>query len=204
VTRVALTGTPGTGKTTVSETVGERTGLDVIHLNDAIREEGLFTDRDAERDSLVTDLDAVAEWLGEWDGVLESHLAHRFDADVAVVLRCHPEELERRLRDRGESEAKARENAESSETPRALARKARENAESSETPRALARKARENAESEALDVVLAEAVERFGEGAVYEIDTTGRDPGDVADDVVAAVEGETEPRVGVVDFIDYL
>ncbi|MFC6825829.1 adenylate kinase family protein [Halopelagius fulvigenes] len=170
MTRVALTGTPGTGKTTVSEAVADRTGLDVIHLNDAIREEKLFTERDAERDSLVTDLDAVAEWLGEWDGVLESHLAHHFDAEAAVVLRCHPEELERRLLDRGETEAKAR----------------------------------ENAESEALDVVLAETVERFGEDAVYEIDTTDRDPEAVAEDVVAAVEGETDPRVGTVDFIDYL
>lgn len=168
--RVALTGTPGTGKTTVSGVVAERTGLDVIHLNDAIREEELFTERDAERDSLVTDLDAVAEWLGEWDGVLESHLAHHFDADIAIVLRCHPDELVRRLEERGESEAKAS----------------------------------ENAESEALDVVLAEAVERFGEGSVYEIDTTDRDPADVAEDVVAAVEDEADPRVGVVDFIDYL
>ncbi|RDI70673.1 adenylate kinase family protein [Halopelagius longus] len=170
MTRVALTGTPGTGKTTASEIVADRTGVDVIHLNDAIREEELFTERDAERDSLVTDLDAVAEWLGEWDGVLESHLAHHFDADIAVVLRCHPEELERRLEERGETEAKAR----------------------------------ENAESEALDVVLAEAVERFGEDAVYEIDTTDREPDAVAEDVVAAVEGEMDPRAGTVDFIDYL
>ncbi|SFG10291.1 adenylate kinase [Halopelagius inordinatus] len=170
MTRVALTGTPGTGKTTVGEIVAERTGVDVIHLNDAIREEELYTERDAERDSLVTDLDAVEEWLGEWDGVLESHLAHHFDADIAVVLRCHPEELERRLRERGESEAKAR----------------------------------ENAESEALDVVLAETVERFGGDTIYEIDTTDRDPEDVATDVVAAIEGESEPRVGVVDFIEYL
>lgn len=170
MTRVALTGTPGTGKTTVGERVAERTGADVIHLNDAIREEELYTERDAERDSLVTDLDAVEEWLGEWDGVLESHLAHHFDADIAVVLRCHPEELERRLRERGETEAKAR----------------------------------ENAESEALDVVLAETVERFGEDSIYEMDTTDRDPEDVATDVVAAIEGESEPRVGVVDFIEYL
>ncbi|MFC4552512.1 adenylate kinase family protein, partial [Halorussus sp. GCM10023401] len=48
------------------------------------------------------------------DGVLvESHLAHHLDADKVVVLRCRPDELERRLTDRGESEAKARENAES-------------------------------------------------------------------------------------------
>jgi adenylate kinase len=39
---------------------------------------------------------------------------------------------------------------------------------------------------------------------VWEIDTTDRTPEAVADDVVDAIEGETNPRVGVVDFIQYL
>ena len=122
--RVVVTGTPGTGKTTAVERLEAEFGDDlesalgsefeVVHLNDLIREEGLWDERDAERDSLVADLDAVGERLADRDGVLvESHLAHHLDADKVVVLRCHPEELERRLTDRGEPEAKARENAES-------------------------------------------------------------------------------------------
>lgn len=110
--RVAVTGTPGTGKTSATDLLD--TDLDVIHLNEVIEREGLTTGRDEERDSLVADLDAVAEWLGDRDDVLvESHLAHHFDADRVVVLRCHPETLEARLRERGESEASAEENAES-------------------------------------------------------------------------------------------
>lgn len=114
--RVALTGTPGTGKTTVSDLV--ETDLDVVHLNDVISEEDLTESVDEERDSLVADLDSVGRWLDDWEAtcgdlLVESHLAHLFDADRVVVLRCDPEELERRLLDRGESEAKAHENAES-------------------------------------------------------------------------------------------
>jgi adenylate kinase len=111
-TRVAVTGTPGTGKSTATELLADE--YDVIHLNDRIKgDDDLWTERDAERDTLVADLDAVRDHLGEWSGVLDSHLAHRFDVDRVVVLRCHPETIETRLRERGEPDATASENAES-------------------------------------------------------------------------------------------
>lgn len=110
--RLALTGTPGTGKTTVADLV--ETALEVIHLNEEIRERGLYDAVDTERDSVVADLDAVAEWLGDRDDILiESHLAHELPVDAAVVLRCRPAVLESRLRERGEPVENARENAES-------------------------------------------------------------------------------------------
>ncbi|PSQ32635.1 adenylate kinase [Halobacteriales archaeon SW_10_68_16] len=110
--RVAVTGTPGTGKTTATERLA--TDLAVIHLNDVVREEGLTQGRDEERDTLVADLDAVASWLDGRDDVLfESHLAHNFAAERVVILRCHPERIEERLKARGESPATVAENAES-------------------------------------------------------------------------------------------
>ncbi|WP_251344351.1 adenylate kinase family protein [Haloplanus halophilus] len=164
--RVAVTGTPGTGKTTAT------TLLDgpVVHLNELVREAGLWTERDEERDSLVADLEAVREAVGDWSGVAESHLAHHLDADRVVVLRCRPDVLEDRLRERGASEEKAA----------------------------------ENAESEALDVILSEAVDRHGTGNVYEIDTTGRTPAEVAADIEAVIAGDREPSAGDVDFLEYL
>ena len=171
--RVALTGTPGTGKTTVADRL--ETELEVVHLNDVVREEDLTESVDAERDSLVADLDAVAAWLEEYEAehgdlLVESHLAHLFDADRVIVLRCAPEDLERRLLDRGEP----------------------------------ALKAEENAESEALDVVLSEAVERHGEENVYEVVTTDRDPDSAARDVEAVIAGERDPSAGSVDYTDWL
>ncbi|WP_162224394.1 adenylate kinase family protein [Halorussus amylolyticus] len=173
--RVAVTGTPGTGKTTAIEALvgDERLDRDfeVVHLNDLIRDEDLWNERDEDRDSLVADLEAVRERLADrGDLLVESHLAHHLDADRVVVLRCHPEELERRLSERGESEAKAR----------------------------------ENAESEALDVILSEAVSEHGVERVYEIDTTDRSPDAVAADISAVLAGEREPSAGDVDFLDYL
>ncbi len=110
--RVAVTGTPGTGKTTATERLD--TDLDVLHLNEVIKEEEFSTGIDEDRGSLVADLDRLSEWLDGRDGVLfESHLAHHFDADRVIVLRAHPETIVERLRERGDDDSKAYENAES-------------------------------------------------------------------------------------------
>lgn len=201
--RVAVTGTPGTGKTTATDRLD--TDLDVVHLNEVIEAEGLYTDVDETRDSKVADMEAVRDWLGDRDGVLvESHLAHLLDVDRVVVLRCAPEELERRLRERGESRESADADADPAEPSSGPAREGRENADPAEPSSGLARKARENAESEALDVVLSEAVRVHGRENVYEIDTTDADPDAVADEIAAVVAGDREPSAGDVDFTDYL
>lgn len=109
--RVALTGTPGTGKTTVADAIDAP--LSVVHLGEVIEAEGLADGYDPVRDTAVVDVERLAAALADRDDVLlESHLAHRLPADRVVVLRCHPEELERRLRDRGVPERSVVENAE--------------------------------------------------------------------------------------------
>ena len=173
--RVVVTGTPGTGKTSATDALVDESGrgldLDVVHLNQAIRDQELFEDVDEERDSVIADLDAIREWIGDRDDcVIESHLAHHLDADRVVVLRCRPDVLRERLQGRDESEASID----------------------------------ENAESEALDVILAEAVDRHGMDAVYEIDTTDRSPSAVAAEIDAVIRGEREPSAGTVDFTEYL
>ncbi|PSP92900.1 adenylate kinase [Halobacteriales archaeon QS_4_62_28] len=110
--RVAVTGTPGTGKTTVTEHLD--TDLDVIHLNEYIKAGGLDAGIDEDRNSVVADFDAVADFLdGRTDVLFESHLAHNVAADRVVVLRAHPETIVDRLTERGESAASVQENAES-------------------------------------------------------------------------------------------
>lgn len=173
--RVAVTGTPGTGKTTAVGALAESGELppemEIVHLNDVVEQKGFTAGYDDERDSAIIDVEAVEDWLDGRDDVLfESHLAHHFTADRVVVCRCHPDELERRL-------------------------------ESRDKPR---RSIAENAESEALDVVLTEAVDRHGTGSVYEIATTDTDPETVAAEIAAVVAGEREPSAGTVSYVDYL
>lgn len=123
--RVAVTGTPGTGKTSAVERV--ETDLTVVHLNAVISREGFVTERDDARGTDVADIDAIADWLEGRDHVLvESHLAHRFPMDRVVVLRCHPATLAERLADRGEPASTVSENAESEALDLVLAAAVRE------------------------------------------------------------------------------
>lgn len=167
--RVALTGTPGTGKTTVASTV--KTELSIVSLADVIDEGNIGKSSDPVRDTSIVDIDQLAAELTDCDDTLfESHLSHHLDVDFVIVLRCHPDELATRLRKRGVSE----------------------------------RSIEENVESEALDIILAEAVARHGEDAVYEVDTTGTAVRSVAQTVEAILAGTCSPRVGIVDFSETL
>ncbi|MDZ7730097.1 MAG: adenylate kinase family protein [Natrialbaceae archaeon] len=112
--RVGITGTPGTGKSTVADVLEDRTSLEVVHLGERLADEDLVTGQDADRGSVIADIDALAARVETWDDVIvESHLVHHLPVDRVVVLRCAPAELERRLGERGVTEASIQENAES-------------------------------------------------------------------------------------------
>lgn len=115
---VALTGVPGTGKSTLAAELARR-GVGVVDLNAFARARGLLREKDAARGAWIVDMDELAEAL---DGALEAlddalvvvegHFAHEMDVDLVVLLRCDPLVLVERLRARGWSDAKVRENVE--------------------------------------------------------------------------------------------
>ncbi len=117
MTLVAITGTPGTGKSSVSEELRRR-GYDVIDMNVHIREHGLLGELDAPRDTHEVDLDLLNDSLDGYrsrDGVvfMDSHLSHFMDCGMIIVLRCHPDILAKRLEARGYGPDKVRENVQS-------------------------------------------------------------------------------------------
>ncbi|MHC1710525.1 MAG: adenylate kinase family protein [Methanomassiliicoccales archaeon] len=110
---IALTGTPGTGKSTVALGL-QAEGWKVLEVNDLAKKHGLLRSKDLARDSYDLDLDELQEALENEafnDGILVGHLSHLLDVDMVIVLRCHPEVLAKRLEARKWSIAKIRENA---------------------------------------------------------------------------------------------
>ena len=108
--QIALTGTPGTGKTTVAALLPYR----VLDINSLVKG-GMNLGHDAERGCLEADMDALAGHLDGLDCcetlILEGHFSHHF-ADWSIVLRLSPSALRPRLEARGYSQAKIKENLE--------------------------------------------------------------------------------------------
>ena len=114
--RIALTGVPGSGKTTLAASLRGRCA--VLHLNDLAREAGLLSAKDEARGAYLVDMDDLADVVNaRLEGVrgtviIEGHFAHEMDVDRVVLLRCDPAILIERLRARGYPEEKVRENVE--------------------------------------------------------------------------------------------
>ena len=114
MTLFCLTGTPGTGKSTLSAELRAR-GYEVVDGKAFIAENGLLGEYDAARDTYEVDLDDLNGALDAFRAadrpvVLDSHLSHFMDSSGIIVLRCRPAVLAERLRARGYPEAKVREN----------------------------------------------------------------------------------------------
>lgn len=109
--RVAVTGTPGVGKTSTCSKVR---GVRVVHVNQLVDELGLATGYDRRRRTKEVDVGKLAKAVCALEGdiLLEGHLSHLLKPDVAIVLRCSPKVLERRLKRKGWPDEKVRENVE--------------------------------------------------------------------------------------------
>ncbi|HLE97151.1 MAG TPA: adenylate kinase family protein [Candidatus Thermoplasmatota archaeon] len=115
--RLALTGTPGTGKTVVARELARR-GWGLLDVAQFAKDEGYVLGEDPARPgTFVLDEDAVAERFDadDWPEepvVVEGHIAHLLPHEAVLVLRCDPVVLMERLRARGWPESKVRENVE--------------------------------------------------------------------------------------------
>ena len=110
---VAVTGTPGTGKSTACDVLARR-GYTVVDLDEVARSGGFIVGHDRKRGTDEVDVDALRDHLQIPAKIafLRSHYSHRMNVNIAVILRCRPSVLRRRLEARGWAPEKVRENVE--------------------------------------------------------------------------------------------
>ena len=111
---VAITGTPGTGKTSITEHLSSL-GYHTISLDKILTEQGLMGEYDNYYDSHIIDIGLLKNVKVGMESLtfVEGHLSHYLPCDLIIVLRCNPKIIENRLRARGYSANKISQNVES-------------------------------------------------------------------------------------------
>jgi adenylate kinase len=104
---IALSGTPGTGKSTV----GKILKYPAIDLNELIREKKFYLRE--EGGTLIADLKKLRRYFSgkrEENFILVGHLSHLVNPETAIILRTDPRVLRKRLEKKGFSRKKIEEN----------------------------------------------------------------------------------------------
>jgi len=173
-TAILVTGTPGTGKTTISRLLAKALRAKYLNPDKLITDEGTDYGYDENRRTRIACLKRLRSSLGSLARrtaralIIDSHMAFKIGPsprlERAIVLRCNPTVLEGRLKGKHWSK----------------------------------RKIRENLQAEILDICLWDAVENYGWKRTSEIDTTSKSPREVAELAIRALDQrqlQKQPKV---------
>jgi adenylate kinase len=116
---IAISGTPGTGKTGVGQLLARHLNATLIELSHLAKEQQLLMGEDADRETLIADTKKLQRYLDNLisdspeNYVIVGHFADEVPEELLeflVVLRCNPITLTQRLRTRQWSQSKILEN----------------------------------------------------------------------------------------------
>jgi adenylate kinase len=100
--KIAITGTPCVGKTTIAKLLAKKLGYKYISLNELAKKEKAIVGFDGEMKSRIVDIKKLKKCVRKIEGdfILDGHFSHEFDVDFVIVLRCKPDLLLKRLEKR--------------------------------------------------------------------------------------------------------
>jgi adenylate kinase len=117
---IVVTGTPGVGKSQFSHLLAKKTGAIHVDIGKVTLDEGFTLGMDPIRLTKIADLEKISSWIGKSiresrkDVIVDGHYASAIVPKelvrLAIVLRCEPSELLRRLRKKQFPKRKALEN----------------------------------------------------------------------------------------------
>lgn len=119
--RLAITGTPGVGKTTIAKRLGGLLGYKAVNEKEFCILEGIIVGGGGEIDEASMEVEVELKKLErslnkllskQKNIIFEGHLLCEIKGkfDVVVLVKCNPEVLERRLETRGYSDVKVQDN----------------------------------------------------------------------------------------------
>ena len=177
---IMITGTPGVGKTTISQALANQLGGVHINISTLVQHEQLIKGQDRERDTLIVDSRRLSQRLQQIIStqtkpiILDTHntsLSFReLDISLVVVIRLDPDELTKRLGTRKYHESKIY----------------------------------ENVAAEILDVCLLDAVQHFEKHQVTEINATNQSVEEIIDTITKTLDGQIQVHIGWVNWLEKL
>jgi adenylate kinase len=183
---IIISGTPGTGKTSLAKLMLKILNARIIILNELVIKEGLILGHDKMRDTSIINerklLQRIKSIIKQYKKeqnkylIIESHFSdiipNRF-IDYVIVLRCDPDELFKRLEKRGYS----------------------------------AEKILENVQSEILGNCVNYVINKGIKKPVVEIDTTGKEVEDIAKIAIDLITARIDIKwfeIGKIDWLEKL
>ena len=114
---IIISGTPGTGKTTLAKKLAKHLGYTYIDVNKIIKEQDLSEGYDKERDTLIIPIrkltKTIKEIIQNKNTIIDSHLSHLLPKSIVshcIITKCDLKILQKRLKKRKYKPTKIREN----------------------------------------------------------------------------------------------
>ena len=176
---IAITGTPGTGKTSISKGLIKK-GFNVIDLNKIAYEKKYLLGKDEKRNSFIIDTNKLDIYIKKNYKTkelifIEGHLSHLLNCvDIVIILRLNPSKLKNNL----------------------LKRKWKKE------------KINENLEAEILDIILCETIQLHSPDKVMEIDTSENSLNETIKIIINLVENNFKNikkyKIGKIDWSKHI
>jgi adenylate kinase len=172
---IIITGTPGTGKTSITEALKKEFDAEYISINSLLENYDLNMGTDSKRGYKIVDtvkmipiIDCIRNRTDKDYVIFEGHLAQDYpNADLVIVLRCNPEVLKERLAKRNWKEEKID----------------------------------ENISAEILGICTQESYE-FYDDKIQEIETSKLSISELKDEIIKIINGDAKYPLGEIDYLE--